>query len=102
MGMSLSVALSGALFVGLGGSAAGWMLSGHGKAANQLHQYQQFFTVSFQTVFLVCAAIAAIGVLISIVRGKGPSTRRDNDLMHSLTEDPIIYKGGERKGPTIK
>jgi EmrB/QacA subfamily drug resistance transporter len=69
MGQSLSVALSGAIFAGLGGSAAGALLTMHPKSA-QISSLQQTFVHSFHVTFLVCAAIAAIGVFASLVRGK--------------------------------
>jgi EmrB/QacA subfamily drug resistance transporter len=69
MGQSLSVALAGAVFGGLGGSAAGALLTMHPKAA-QIASLQQTFAHSFQITFLVCAGIAVIGVFASLVRGK--------------------------------
>ena len=69
MGQSVSVALSGAIFAGLGGSAAGALLSMHPKAA-QIGSLQQTFVHSFQITFIICASIAAIGVFASLVRGK--------------------------------
>jgi len=69
MGQSLSVALAGAIFAGLGGSAAGQALTMH-PAAHQVTALQQTFAHSFQVAFLVSAAIAAIGVFTSLVRGK--------------------------------
>ncbi len=68
MGQSLSVALAGAIFVGLGGSAAGLAIQQH---HGDLSALQQTFTTSFQTALLVCAFIAAIGVFTSLVRGSG-------------------------------
>jgi EmrB/QacA subfamily drug resistance transporter len=70
MGQSVSVALAGAIFAGLGGSTAGAILaSGHAHGA-QASALQQTFAHSFQITFLVCAAIAFIGVFTSLVRGK--------------------------------
>ncbi len=68
MGQSLSVALAGAIFASLGGSAAGLAIQKH---AGNLSTLQQTFTTSFRTALLVCACIAAIGVFTSLVRGKG-------------------------------
>ena len=67
MGQSLSVALAGAIFVSLGGSAAGLAIQQH---SGNLSALQQTFTTSFQTALLVCAFIAAIGVFTSLVRGE--------------------------------
>lgn len=72
MGQSLSVALAGAIFASLGGSAAGVALQQHQGNLNAL---QQTFTTSFHTALLVCAVIAAIGVFSSLVRGGGEKKR---------------------------
>jgi hypothetical protein len=74
VGQSVSVALAGAIFVSLGGSAAGRQL-----VSNQLHPtlslehihlLQQTFAGGFHTAFIVLAGIAAVGVFTSLVRGK--------------------------------
>ncbi len=70
MGQSLSVALAGAIFAGLGGAAAGNFLVTHANSA-QLTVYQQTFDTAFQAAFLAYAAIAAIGIFASLVRGGG-------------------------------
>ncbi|MGZ3678167.1 MAG: MFS transporter [Ktedonobacterales bacterium] len=73
IGQSLSVALAGAIFAGLGGAQAGQMLAGmqtHPLPPQQVAALQQTFVMSFRAAFLVCAAIAAIGVATSLVRGK--------------------------------
>lgn len=73
IGQSVSVALAGAIFVGLGGAQAGQMLAGmsaHSLPAPQVATLQETFVTSFHAAFLVCAAIAAIGVATSLVRGK--------------------------------
>ena len=69
MGQSLSVALAGAIFAGLGGATAGAILfSGH--AGSNLVALQQTFAYSFKITFIVCGCIAAIGIFTSLVRGK--------------------------------
>jgi EmrB/QacA subfamily drug resistance transporter len=70
VGQSISVALAGAIFAGLGGAAAGNALASGQVSGVQLTSLQQTFTNSFHTTFLVCACIAAIGVFTSLVRGK--------------------------------
>jgi EmrB/QacA subfamily drug resistance transporter len=69
MGQSISVALTGAIFAGLGGAAAGGILVANKGGANTA-ALQATFTHSFQVTFLVCACIAAIGIFASLVRGK--------------------------------
>jgi EmrB/QacA subfamily drug resistance transporter len=70
-GQSVSVALAGAVFTTLGGSMAGAILaSGRHLPPPLLQHLQQTFVNSFQVTFLVCAGIAAIGILASLVRGK--------------------------------
>jgi EmrB/QacA subfamily drug resistance transporter len=70
VGQSVSVALAGAIFASLGGATAGALLISHHAAASQVSTLQQTFANGFHTAFIVCAAIAAIGVLTSLVRGK--------------------------------
>lgn len=65
VGQSLSVALAGAIFVSTGGAAAGSALAGHPDDL----RLQQIFVSSFHITFVVCASIAVIGVLTSLVRG---------------------------------
>ncbi|HLJ36145.1 MAG TPA: MFS transporter [Ktedonobacteraceae bacterium] len=71
VGQSLSVALAGAIFTGLGGATAGAILAfGHGLPSAHINALQQTFASSFHAAFLVCAAIAAVGIFASLVRGK--------------------------------
>ena len=72
VGQSLSVALAGAIFASLGGAAAGRALAtqGHTLPAAQVSVLQQTFASGFHITFLVCAAIAAVGIFASLVRGK--------------------------------
>ncbi|HEV2654675.1 MAG TPA: MFS transporter, partial [Ktedonobacteraceae bacterium] len=70
MGQSISVALVGAIFAGLGGAAAGGILASNQAHGAQISALQQTFAHSFQVTFLVCAAIACVGVFTSLVRGK--------------------------------
>lgn len=68
-GQSVSIALAGAVFAGFGGATAGTILAS-GHAGPQTAQLQQTFVQSFHAAFLVCAAIAAMGIFASLVRGK--------------------------------
>jgi EmrB/QacA subfamily drug resistance transporter len=70
MGQSLSVALAGAIFASLGGATAGLLLVSHQASPAQVAALQQTFTNGFHAAFLTSAAIAAIGILTSLVRGK--------------------------------
>ncbi len=71
VGQSLSVALAGAIFTSLGGATAGSILVTHNALSTaQVSSLQQTFSSSFQVTFIVCASIAAIGILASLVRGK--------------------------------
>ena len=71
VGQSISVALAGAIFASLGGSAAGLELATNRYALSPAHinLLAQTFTNAFHTAFIVCASIAAFGVLTSLVRG---------------------------------
>ncbi len=72
MGQSLSVALAGAIFAGLGGADAGLALAANRPHLDpaQLAALQHTFTSSFQITFIVCTCIAVVGVFTSLVRGK--------------------------------
>ncbi len=78
VGQSLSVALAGAIFAGLGGAAAGHVLAtqqyNHALSAVQVSALQQTFANSFHAAFITCAVIAAIGIFASLVRGKEQTT----------------------------
>lgn len=72
VGQSLSVAIAGAVFAGLGGASAGGILAVRPQLpADQLAALQSTFITSFHWAFIVSAAIAAVGVLTSLTRGKG-------------------------------
>lgn len=74
VGQSISVALAGAVFTGLGGAMAGQALvSGH---ATNVAQLQQTFVTAFHTTLLVCAGICAVGIVTSLVRGKEQPKQR--------------------------
>lgn len=69
VGQSLSVAIAGAIFAGTGGAHAGALLatrSGHQTSSVLLANSIQAFFHGFQTALLACAAIAFIGVIISL------------------------------------
>lgn len=79
VGQSLSVALAGAIFAGLGGAAAGRALAiqqydHNALSAAQVSILQQTFSHGFQAAFITCAVIAAIGIFASLVRGKEQRT----------------------------
>jgi hypothetical protein len=77
IGQSISVALTGAIFVGLGGAQAGATMVNL-RENNSIMRISPTvgiylnttFTHAFQVTFLVCAAIAFLGVFTSLVRGK--------------------------------
>jgi EmrB/QacA subfamily drug resistance transporter len=72
VGQSLSVALAGAIFATFGGATAGRILVSNRSSLSpaQISVLQQTFSNAFHATFIVCASIAAIGVLTSLVRGK--------------------------------
>ncbi len=87
VGQSVSVALAGAIFIGLGGAEAGARLEGLARtgagvaavgapAAATPEALRHTFTHAFHVAFLVCAAIAAFGVIASLVRGPEQVARR--------------------------
>ncbi len=92
MGQSISVALAGAIFTSMGGALAGEELFQamqhpfiHISAANY-GAWQQTFISAFHTTFIVCAAIAALGVFTSLVRGNEQTTRHPAPVAAPVTE----------------
>jgi EmrB/QacA subfamily drug resistance transporter len=83
VGQSLSVAVAGAVFAGLGGASAGRALvlarSDPGTAANVV-ALQQTFVTGFRWTLLVCGGVAAIGVFVALVRGDERSAGRVTTL----------------------
>ena len=66
MGQSISVAIAGAVFVSLGGAAAGrQLLTNRGNA-----QLAETFLRGFRYALWTCAAIAAIAIATSLLRGR--------------------------------
>jgi EmrB/QacA subfamily drug resistance transporter len=74
IGQSMSVAIAGAVFGMLGGARAGAALDSGGAGKEAM---QASFLLGFRTAFLVCAAIAVVGIAASLVRGReGGAERR--------------------------
>jgi len=72
IGQSLSVALAGTVFTGLGGAAAGRALIGAGTriaTVADIDTLQRRFLGGFEGALMVSAAIAAMGILAVLVRG---------------------------------
>lgn len=72
MGMSTGIALAGAIFATLGGSAAGNLLASQGGAlaAAQQQGLQDTFLNAFRVAFLVCSALAVLGAITCLVGGE--------------------------------
>ena len=73
IGQALSVAVAGAVFTSWGSAAAGSALAaGRGSlSGEQVQALQQTFVAGMHAAFVVCAAVAAIGVVTAVVRGRG-------------------------------
>jgi EmrB/QacA subfamily drug resistance transporter len=72
VGQSLSVALAGAIFVGVGGASAGRALAATPAGAvapENIAALQQTFLTGFKGALMVCAAVAAAGLLATLIRG---------------------------------
>jgi EmrB/QacA subfamily drug resistance transporter len=69
VGQSLSVAIAGAVFAAFGGMAANARLADpQVLSPDQLNPLGQAFVTGFHNALLVCAGVAAIGILTSLVR----------------------------------
>jgi len=71
IGQSLSVAVAGAVFTSFGGAAAGAALvaSRGTLSVEQARALQQTFVAGLHAAFVVCAVLAALGVLTALLRG---------------------------------
>jgi MFS family permease len=71
VGQSLSVAVAGAIFTTFGAAAAGASLSAGRTTLTvaQVRALQQTFVSGLHAAFVVCAVLAAIGVMTALVRG---------------------------------
>jgi len=73
LGQSLSVALAGAIFAGLGGAEAGRALiearTNHSVVEGAISAMQLRFLTGFHMALLVCAGIAAAGIFAALIRG---------------------------------
>jgi MFS family permease len=72
IGQSLSVAVAGAIFTSFGAAAAGASLEAGRSTLNvgQMQALQQMFVAGLHAAFVVCAVLAAVGVVTALVRGK--------------------------------
>ena len=76
VGQSLSVAVAGAVFGGLGASQAGQTLSDSANLSpTALRSLQTIFLSGFHSALFVCMCVASIGVFTSLVRGKEQKER---------------------------
>ncbi len=71
LGQSLSVALAGAIFAGLGGAEAGRTLieTNHSFVQSEINTLQLRFLTGFHTALLVCSGIAAASIFAALTRG---------------------------------
>jgi hypothetical protein len=73
LGQSLSVAVAGAIFTGLGGAAAGRALAGAASAgpvaSSEMVALQRTFLAGFRAALTVAAGLAAVGIFAALVRG---------------------------------
>ena len=79
VGQSLSVALAGAIFADLGGASAGRALAATRAGAvapDNITALQQTFLTGFKGALMVCAAVAAAGLLATLIRATSNSLRR--------------------------
>lgn len=87
VGQSLSVAVAGAVFTGLGAAAAGSALAAGRETLGieQLGPLQQTFVKGLHAAFVVCAAFAAVGVVTALARGTESGPR--HPLEHGIGRD---------------
>jgi EmrB/QacA subfamily drug resistance transporter len=110
VGQSLSVALAGAMFAGLGGAAAGRALAvagAGGLTGEDVGVLQQTFLTGFRGALMASAAAAAIGgVVAALVRDDGqrglPASATVTDRAHSRPSRPGPVEGeAPRRSPAV-
>jgi EmrB/QacA subfamily drug resistance transporter len=71
IGQALSVAVAGAVFTSFGGAAAGAALTTGREtlSVEQARTLQQTFETGLHAAFVVCAVVAALGVVTALLRG---------------------------------
>jgi EmrB/QacA subfamily drug resistance transporter len=77
IGQSLSIAVAGAVFTSYGGAVAGAALAAGRKTLSvaQTRALQETFTTGLHTAFVVCAGLAALGVVTALL-GSAPAVHR--------------------------
>jgi EmrB/QacA subfamily drug resistance transporter len=72
IGQGLSVAVAGAVFTTFGAAAAGASLEAGRSTLSvaQVRALQQTFVTGLHAAFVVCAVLAAVGVVTALVRGR--------------------------------
>jgi EmrB/QacA subfamily drug resistance transporter len=79
IGQSLSVALVGTVFAGLGAAAAGTVLSSsqvHSLSPASVANLQNTFVSGFHAALLICALFAALGIFTAMARGDGAANKK--------------------------
>jgi len=91
IGQSLSVAVAGAVFVSFGGAAAGAVLHGGGRMlrVEQVQALQRTFETGLRAAFGMCALLAAVGVVTSLLRGE-----QDNPIPHRAEDSRNVRSSG--------
>src|SRR5947209_2510390 len=79
IGQSMSVALTGTVFVALGGATAGTLLSSsqaHNLPFTSINGLQHTFVSSFHAALLTCAVFAALGIFTALARGNEAEVKK--------------------------
>jgi MFS family permease len=89
IGQSLSVAVAGAAFTSFGGAAAGAALAADraNLSVEQVQALQQTFVTGLHAAFVVCAVLAAVGVMTALLRGKESGAPTPPRKMAGLKQD---------------
>jgi EmrB/QacA subfamily drug resistance transporter len=107
LGQSLSVAVAGAIFAGLGGAEAGRTLiaarTNYSGVEGGISAMQMTFLTGFHTALLVCAGIAAAGIFVALIRG--PETepvvrsvaKRQRAISHIAHQRELVRSTGHQQ-----
>ena len=98
VGQALSVAIAGAVFIGLGGAAAGAAMVAGTAASTAQPALDDTFLVAMHAALLVSGSLAAVGAAISLAAHMSRTPAKAADAPLGATQDPPTTAIGSRVG----
>jgi EmrB/QacA subfamily drug resistance transporter len=108
VGQSLSVAVAGAVFIGLGGAAAAMDLTAAREdrvslSPAQFGAAQATFLDALHTAMIVCGALAALGIVVSLIRIPKPAPEPEEIRQYCSASPALgpLSPAGSSDGPPL-